>query len=148
MAGSTATAGDDRSVAERRADALTDLASELLTHDRLDLRGLLNPDDPTPDDDDSDDPDSDDTDSDDTGGDRNGDRDRDRDGDRVVEFAGRTRVGVEAPPVIPAARQRCGTSGVEQAVRNKRCRTSGAEQGGRGRFRTADRPGVNRVLSR
>ncbi len=41
MAGSTRTAGDDRSVAERRADALTDLATELLTHGQLDLHGLL-----------------------------------------------------------------------------------------------------------
>jgi hypothetical protein len=43
LAGATKAANDDRSVAERRADALTDLATELLTHEHLDLRGLLEP---------------------------------------------------------------------------------------------------------
>ena len=43
MAGATTAADDERSVAERRADALTDLATELLTHGQLDLRGLLEP---------------------------------------------------------------------------------------------------------
>ncbi len=50
MAGSTKAARDGRSVAERRADALTDLANELLTHGQLDLRGLLDPDDAITDD--------------------------------------------------------------------------------------------------
>ncbi len=41
IAASTAGSGDDRSVAERRADALTDVATQLLTDGHLDLRGLL-----------------------------------------------------------------------------------------------------------
>lgn len=43
LADATKKAGDDRDVAQRRADALTDLATEMLTHGRVDLRGLLQP---------------------------------------------------------------------------------------------------------
>ncbi len=43
LAGSTSTPGDDRGIAARRADALTDLATELLTHGHLDLTNLITP---------------------------------------------------------------------------------------------------------
>ncbi len=43
LADATKSAADDRDVAQRRADALTDLATEMLTHGRVDLRGLLHP---------------------------------------------------------------------------------------------------------
>ena len=58
LADATKSSSDDRDVAQRRADALTDLATEMLTHGRLDLRGLLHPAEVTDDDsDDSDDSD-------------------------------------------------------------------------------------------
>ena len=43
LADATKSASDGRDVGQRRADALTDLATEMLTHGRLDLRGLLHP---------------------------------------------------------------------------------------------------------
>jgi hypothetical protein len=46
IAAATKTPGDDRGIGERRADALTDIADQLLSHGHLDLRGLLyNPED-------------------------------------------------------------------------------------------------------